>query len=163
MCERCRCLRKNDSRCRIMSSFMSGNWRSAQPTGNCVQSAQERAFGQLELPYPTGACRATWKLPSFPAYEPRVGNPECNLLCEVRLHEVISRQRHPKSCQRGDNCRISRCRVHGRCTMEAVCHFVTTYHGRLGIFPGWSLSPCLCSSIIRELGKLYNTSRAYVA
>ena len=28
---------------------------------------------------------------------------------------------------------------------------------------GWSLSPCLCSSIIRELGKLYNTSRAYVA
>ena len=48
--------------------------------------------------------------------------------------------------------------------MEAACHSVTTCHGRLGIFPGRSLSPCLCSDIIiRELGKLYNTSRAYDA
>ena len=47
--------------------------------------------------------------------------------------------------------------------METECDFFKISHGRFGIFPRRPHSPCFCSSIIRELGKLYNTARASVA
>ena len=43
----------------------------AEAVGICrMRCTHLSGMGQLELPYPTGARKATWKLPNDPAYEP---------------------------------------------------------------------------------------------